>query len=185
MEKKEFKKALRNVLASYGFLYVNKAHYCRNDELIVVVATQKSNYSNAYYINYGFLIRELNPDVEFPKDYDCDVRGRFTFQKSEDQGTFHMEEDDIKILRESLKSEIENKILPALSDGVEKYYELYPDVLMAASLKTKEYLKNKLKQQNVFSISNRRLAIKLFLAPLWQKYRLCRCRFRDIRDRTQ
>ncbi len=176
MEKKEFKKELRNVLASYGFVYVNKAHYCCNDEIIVVVATQKSNYDNAYYINYGFLIRKLNPGVEFPKDYKCDIRGRFIFQKSENKDTFHMEKDNIKMLRESLKTGIENKILPALSDGVEKYYELYPDALIVAPLKTKEYLKNKLKKQNVFSISNRKLAIKLFLVPLWQKCRLRRSR---------
>lgn len=150
MEKKEFKKEIRNVLATYGFEYVRKASYRRNDELIVVVDTQKSDYSNAYYINYGFLIRKLNPDVEFPKEYKCDVRGRFIFQKSGDKFTFHMEKDDITILTESLKKEIENIILPVLSDGVEKYYELYPDALMAAPLRTKEYLKNKLKQKNVF-----------------------------------
>lgn len=146
MEKKEFKKEVRNILASYGFEYVNKVSYRRNDELIVVVETQKSNYDNAYYINYGFLIRELNPDVEFPKDYDCNVRGGFLFQKSEDKGTFHMEKDDIRILRESLKNEIESIILPVLSDGIEVYYELYPAAF--ASQRAKEYVENKRRRKN-------------------------------------
>lgn len=149
MEKKEFKKELRNILASYGFEYINKAYYRRNDELIVVVATQKSNYDNAYYINYGFLIRKLSPGVEFPKEHECDVRWRFIFQKSEDKDMFHMEKDDIKLLTESLKAEIENKILPVLSDGIEKYYEVNPIAFVLVPPKAREYIENKLKQQNI------------------------------------
>jgi len=78
MNKKEFKKALTKVLFEYGFEIKGNIFRAETSELIVVVATQKSNYENSYYINFGFLIKSLNPEILNPKDNQCDVFGRFT-----------------------------------------------------------------------------------------------------------
>lgn len=66
MDKKEFKKALNSILKPYGFEYIKKAYYQSNDELTVVIAAQKSNFDNSFYLNYGFLIKQLNPELDYP-----------------------------------------------------------------------------------------------------------------------
>ncbi|WP_094184847.1 DUF4304 domain-containing protein [Acetivibrio straminisolvens] len=54
---KKFKKVLTEVLSEYGFEIKGNIFRAETRELIAVVATQKSNYENSYYINLGFLIK--------------------------------------------------------------------------------------------------------------------------------
>jgi hypothetical protein len=79
MGKKEFKETLTSIFNQHGFNYVNKAYYNSNEEIIVVIATQKSNFSDTYYINFGFLIKEETSSIEYPKDNLCDISGRFVY----------------------------------------------------------------------------------------------------------
>lgn len=76
MDKKEFKKTLALVLEEYGFETKNNIAKAETEELIVVIATQKSNFENNYYLNFGFLIKKLNPELKTPKDNQCDLFGR-------------------------------------------------------------------------------------------------------------
>lgn len=141
MEKIEFKKVLGNSLKQFGFEYVKKAYYCSNDELIVVINTQKSNFDNSFYINYGFLIRELTPEMDFPKDNVCDVRGRFGFNVNDKVVyDFNFEESTAEQLENGIVKGVNSIILPILNDGLAKYYEIFPEAMAMATLKTKKYI---------------------------------------------
>jgi len=85
VEKITFKKKLGMILNEYGFRYINKSYYKETEELVVVIATQKSNFSDEIYINYGFLIKIESPGIQYPKDYECDVIGRFPIQVKGEQ----------------------------------------------------------------------------------------------------
>jgi hypothetical protein len=52
--KERFKIALGNYLKEYEFKYIKKSYYKETEELIIVIATQKSSFGDEYYINYGF-----------------------------------------------------------------------------------------------------------------------------------
>lgn len=141
MEKKEFKKALGSILKSYEFEYKNKGYYRSNDELIIVIATQKSNFDNSYYLNYGFLIKQLNPELEYPKDYVCNVTGRFSFRNGKKIiHSFNLEENNLNQLEESINEKLYSTIIPVLEKGLQEYYKMFPEYIVSATLKTKKYL---------------------------------------------
>lgn len=142
MDKKEFKKTLTSIFDQYGFKYVNKAYYNSNEEIIIVIATQKSNFTDTYYINFGFLIKEETSIIEYPKDNLCDISGRFVYTSHDDKIT-----DSINIgmldndsLEKIISKNIETKILPTFNYGLLKYFENYPEAIYTANLKVKKYL---------------------------------------------
>lgn len=142
MEKKDFKRILQNILADFGFQNKNKAFYFDNDSIITVISTQKSNYENSYYINFGFFIKEENTDAKYPKESDCDVFGRFILEYN---GELYHNVDLDKFTSESLSTAIskfiKTNIKPALEFGLLKYLELNPKAMHTMSLKAKKYLK--------------------------------------------
>lgn len=141
MEKTEFKKILGNSLKRFGFEYIKKAFYYSNDELIVVISTQKSNFDNSFYINYGFLIKELTPEMNFPRDNVCDVRGRFRFNVNDKVVyDFNFEESTTEQLENAIVEGVSTIILPVLNEGLVKYYEIFPEARVMATLKTKQYI---------------------------------------------
>lgn len=141
MEKKEFKKTLGGILQEHGFEHKNKAYYRSNDELIVVVAVQKSNFEDSFYLNYGFFIRKFNPDMEYPKENLCDVRGRFLFSKDgRPLGGFSIESGTEEELRHAIAEGLENVIMPVYENGLQEYCRILPDGLSTATLRAKEYL---------------------------------------------
>ena len=141
MEKKSFKATLNKTLSEYGFKFIKKSYYKETEELIVVVATQKSSFDDSQYINYGFLIKKENPDIQYPKDNECDVIGRFIFQlhgKPSDNITFEsLNEEE---LAKAVKENVDKAIEPVINSGLKRYFELYPEKVMMANLKTKKYL---------------------------------------------
>lgn len=142
MEKKEFEKALRSILELYGFKYIKKGYYRKTDELIAVIATQKSNFdADSYYLNYGFLIKQLNPDMEYPKDYVCDVIGRFLFKKgTKSTDTFNLELNSVEELEEGINEMFHSTIIPVLEKGIQEYYIKFPEYIVMATSRTKKYL---------------------------------------------
>lgn len=144
MEKKEFKKALTNTLKSYGFEYIKKCYYYDNDELIIVIATQKSNYDNSYYLNYGFLIKQINPGLEYPKDYVCDVKGRFLFENdTKFTDCINLDNCDIDVLKKGIDETFQSYIVPIIEKGLLEYYRICPKNILTATLKTKKHLNMK------------------------------------------
>ena len=141
MDKKEFKKALADTLSEYGFVTTSNIARVETDKLIIVVSTQKSNFENSYYLNYGFVIKELNPKLINPKDNQCDVFGRLNL--TIDSKMFMLVEYE-KISRKefstALKFSINEKINPVLKSGLQKYFELFPSAVSTVGLRAKEYL---------------------------------------------
>lgn len=62
MDIKELIRIIDAELLLVGFKRKNKNWFFENLELIKYVELQKSNYSNLYYLNYGFIIKEINID---------------------------------------------------------------------------------------------------------------------------
>lgn len=141
MEKKEFKTVLGNVLRKYGFEYKNKAYYQSNNKMIIVIATQKSNFDESYYVNYGIFIKEINSSLEYPRENVCDIRGRFIFH-SQDRltGEFNIRNNDIEELERGLTEMLENVLMPVYARGIGEYYKILPESIPTATLKTREYL---------------------------------------------
>jgi hypothetical protein len=141
MKKKEFKQSLTEVLNQYGFYLKGNNYILRTKDLIIVIATQKSNFDNSYYINYGFLIKSLNPNLTKPKDNDCDVFGRFIFNINGNvYNSVNIDDFDTKEFSLALTKCIENVIKPIIDNGLKKYFEIYPEAINVVSLKVKEYL---------------------------------------------
>ena len=137
MDKKTFKKVISEVLSGYGFkVGKDKCFRAETNELIVVIGLQKSNYSEVYYINYGFLIKLLSPDLTAPRDYQCDVKGRFIFGTD---GIAYESLNEDKFTTAFI-SELEKRVKPVLDSGLKKYFELFPNYTITANLKAKKYL---------------------------------------------
>lgn len=58
-------------------LSITKNYYYENEKIIIVINIQKSNYDNSYYINYGFWVRVIHDNVDYPKITDSDIARRF------------------------------------------------------------------------------------------------------------
>lgn len=63
MENNDFKKIIDSLLRPIGFKKKGNFWRMETDELEKVVYLQKSNFSNQYYINYGFNLKNLNFDI--------------------------------------------------------------------------------------------------------------------------
>ncbi len=60
MEKKDLVKLLDEVFVPIGFIRKGNNWTCNNSELQKKINLQKSNFSNSYFINYGFIIHSLS-----------------------------------------------------------------------------------------------------------------------------
>lgn len=78
MDSKLFKKHFNDIFVRGGFAKKGSFFYLMSDDVICVVGLQMSNYSTGFYINLGYVIRQLNPTLETPRDVDGDLRTRFT-----------------------------------------------------------------------------------------------------------
>ncbi len=66
MEKREFIKYLDAIIKPHGFRKKGNYWYLDSNSLIKVINVQKSDFGNIYYLNYGFIVPELeeiNPDM--------------------------------------------------------------------------------------------------------------------------
>ncbi len=78
METGTFKKIVNDFLKENDFKK-NGNNYLRiEQEVICAIGLQKSNFSNIYYINVGFVLRSLRPELLKPKSNEGDIRFRFS-----------------------------------------------------------------------------------------------------------
>lgn len=128
MDKKEFKKALENVLGQYGFKYYSqqKTYYHFSNDLITAVDIQKSDYADYYYINYGFRIVEPEDTVKFPKVHNgCDVSARFVFDYKNGKkadGILYIDILNIESFSDLASKFIEKEILPVIEKGINELF---------------------------------------------------------------
>ena len=141
MDKKEFKKLLKTILEEYSFTTKNNISRAETDDLIIVISTQKSNYDNSYYLNYGFLIKELSPELVLPNDNQCDVFGRFNFningKVSQNVDFQNINSEEFSI---ALRMSLNERIKPVLDFGINKYFEYFPSAILTVRAKAKKYL---------------------------------------------
>lgn len=136
----EFKQILKTVIKKYGFEFHNNRFYFDSSNLIVVIDTQKSNYDNYYYINFGFCLKELHKDVHYPKSFECDIACRFL--NNESKGIYQLDMLSCKEFSENLEKNIEDFIVPVINNDINEFFILFPQYYSLASLRLKEFLKH-------------------------------------------
>ncbi|WP_454386981.1 DUF4304 domain-containing protein [Streptococcus sp. Marseille-Q8145] len=141
MNNTEFKKNVGEVLKQEGFIYKNKQYYFENEDLIVFVAFQKSNFENSFYINYGFFIKKLHEKLEKLSHGFGDFGGRFVYNDNDKMiGDYKLSGLTKESLSESILENTEKFIKPAFEKGIDDYLEMYPHLKRRLPLKVKEYL---------------------------------------------
>lgn len=144
MDNTELKKILHQCTDKVGFNYYKKNYYYRDEKMIVVINTQKSNYDNSFYINYGFWVRDIHDNLENPKINECDIVGRFVNNiDNMEKADFQLDTLEEDKLKECFEFNIENIIVPVINGGIREYFEIYPKAIMSAKRILKEYLENK------------------------------------------
>ena len=140
---KDFKKIVENCLSNAGFLKKSNFYYRSSDELILVVGLQKSNYSNGYYINIGYVIPQLNPNLVFPKDVDGDIRARFTIESDGKRiDFFELDKITDETLLHSMQVNIERYVVGVVSiSDLKSLLEKNPVMLYQTKLLAKKFLK--------------------------------------------
>lgn len=142
MDNKEFKKTIRIILEKEGFTYKNKNFYKYNNDLIVVVDLQKSNYQNSFYINYAFYVKVLYDGVEYPRTNMGDIRGRFVYK---DNGVtldyFPLDLLSHNEFINSLEDNINMLLRPVFEGGLAKYLDMFPKAIFTATKKLQQYLR--------------------------------------------
>ena len=141
MNNTEFKKNVGEVLKQEGFLYKNKQYYFENEDLIVFVAFQKSNFENSFYINYGFFIKKFYEKLEKLSHGFGDFGGRFVYNDNDKMiGDYKLSDLTKERLSESILENTEKFIKPAFEKGIDDYLEMYPHLKRRLPLTVKEYL---------------------------------------------
>jgi len=74
-DSKIIKEAIKKPLSEAGYIKKSDTWYLRNDEVVLLVNIQKSQYGNQFYINCGASLKSLS-SVEFPKEHQCNIRFR-------------------------------------------------------------------------------------------------------------
>ena len=138
MNKNEFKKELHECAKNRGFEWHNRNYYNNSQNVITVINIQKSNFSDSYYINYGFCIKDIHKELNYPKIRECDIMGRFA--NGEKKDVFDLCILDVNELKVCIEDNFEKVIVPVMNEGIEKYFELYPQAICAAKLTLKRYL---------------------------------------------
>ena len=77
-----------------------------SDKIIVVLNLQKSNFDNSYYINYGFCVKDIHNDLQYPKNNECDITGRFLNETN--KGIYQLDTMNAEELVVSLEKNILN-----------------------------------------------------------------------------
>lgn len=144
MNRHEFKKEFQVKVKKFGFEFHNRDYYYNLENLIIVINCQKSNYSDSYYINYGFFVKSLHNCFSYPKISECDVMGRF--ENSMKSDLFELATIDVDELKRCIDANLAKVILPVMNEGIMKYFELFPQTINAAKLNLKCYLENVGKQ---------------------------------------
>lgn len=99
VDSKLVKEALGAPLVEAGFKKKSDSWYWRNDEIVLLVNLQKSQYGDQYYVNCGVALKSLGA-VEFPKEHHCHIRFRLTAVVSDEErkgieAVFDLENDSL------------------------------------------------------------------------------------------
>jgi hypothetical protein len=131
MDLKTFKKILNDTLMQEGLFRKRSYYYYDSAEVICVIGLQKSNFSQAFYINVGYLVKSLHGNLDKIRDVDGDIRTRFSHLQSENsRDDFSFEELGEEEFKKEILGNIKNLIKPASSkDGLKSILNNYPVLL--------------------------------------------------------
>jgi hypothetical protein len=110
MDKKEFKKIVKDYLVTSGFTKQDRYYYKENSDAVCSLLLQKSTYSNSYEIHV--VIKEINKYLEVPSK-----PNRYTFYFMDSKKKDSIELDKIhgsSVITSSLEKVISEIINPAL-----------------------------------------------------------------------
>ena len=143
MEYKEFVNLLSVSAKKVGFRKYKKDFIYDAEKIVIIVNIQKSNFDESYYINYGFILKEIHNLVEYPKINECDYIGRFTnYLGDKEEYNFKLNSLEKELFENGLKRNISKFILPLIEEGIWKYFDLFPEAIASTKLVLKQYLNN-------------------------------------------
>lgn len=141
MTTKKFKSIVDLVLKGESFSKKGNRYYMFSEDIICVVGLQKSNYSNFYYFNIGYFIRQLDPLIKIPKEIEGHLRRRMVFKDVDYIDLDKLQEDDSRMVEEGIRENIFKFIKGYLSvDDLKKMLNDYPVMLYQTTVKAKSYL---------------------------------------------
>jgi len=119
--------------------------YSSDEYLIYVVGLQKSSFTNGYYLNLGFFIKELHLDVAFPKYMEADIQTRFSFILPSVKKTDLVDFDadyliSKKQIEQDLQTNFDNLIQSTKEKGLRKLLRERPVLLYQTTLIAKKHL---------------------------------------------
>lgn len=141
MDNKDFKKIVSDELINAGFIFKNKKYYCDTKKLTAVIDLQKSDLFDAWYINYGFYVKDIHEEIKlYPKISECDIDTSFSNELIDANGGAIPLSLDQETIRMCIKEELKQIILPVVDNGVEEFFDIVPDGICLAKKRLKDYL---------------------------------------------
>ncbi|GLY09665.1 DUF4304 domain-containing protein [Pseudobacillus badius] len=144
MDKTNFKESIHQFLLMHGFKKQRKFFIKEGVDALVVIDLQKSNFSNSYYINYGFIITQLHDNNKNVKLGNTDINLRMNvFIDGKLVPEFDLDGGKLteEILKSSLEKEYKENIEPSLDiKGLRNLIIKYPGLENSVSPEVREIL---------------------------------------------
>jgi len=143
MEIKQFKYTITQFLKTKEFQKEGTHYIKSSSDVTLVLGLQKSSYSNAYYINIGYIFNELHSSNDKVRDIDGDIRARFNYTNADKTTDLFVLDS---LLEESqlinyLEENYSNLIKGACSiEGMKNLLKKRPTMLYQTTFETKKFL---------------------------------------------
>ncbi|HAM62928.1 MAG: hypothetical protein A2Y20_11065 [Firmicutes bacterium GWF2_51_9] len=80
MDKAEFKNLCKKVFYENGFTKNKHGYFIENNDYLLAIFLQKSNYGMCYYVNVSYSVKGYNTKIpNITGEWDADFMGRITF----------------------------------------------------------------------------------------------------------
>lgn len=140
MDSKKFKNRVAEYLQMHSFKKAGNSFYSRRLDLSITVGLQKSNFSNAYYINLGYFLVDISEQLIDYKYEKADIRARFS-HRIDGKKVDVFELEHLVDLDESLKENINKYIIPINSSSdLKNLLNAEPTLLYLTTLNAKTKL---------------------------------------------
>lgn len=77
MESSELTRSIRDTIVAREAARHDGHFYRLSPQLVWAVAVQKSRHGQQWYVNIGILVRSLHPEIERPREDDCEIQIRY------------------------------------------------------------------------------------------------------------
>ena len=143
MNAAEFKKVIGSSLLACGFTKVGSAYFKNSDDVICVVGMQKASFEAKFYVEVGYVIRGIHPDLSVPRYVDGDIRTRFSLLAGQKRGDLFdpSARSSEAELRQIVNDNVAELIEGAISEsGLKALLARHPTLLYQATLRAKAAL---------------------------------------------